>query len=46
MTEFAKEALQNRNLDGEDILTIRWAYDEAKEDVTKRKEIEDKARIG
>lgn len=45
MAEFAKEALQNRNLDGEDILTIRWAHDDPNPDSIKRKEIEDKQQI-
>jgi hypothetical protein len=45
MAEFAKEALQNRNLDGDDILTIRWAHDDPNPDSVKRNEIENKNTI-
>ena len=42
MAEFAKEALQNRNLDGDDIVTIRWAHDDPDPDTIRRKEIDEK----
>lgn len=45
MAELAKEALQNRNLDGDDILTIRWAHDDPAPESIKRKQIEDKNKI-